>query len=61
MLTYAEKITREPAQIDQAYVDFLKGQGFSDQMLHDVVQVAAYFAYVNRVADALGVELESAG
>jgi len=27
-------------------------------MLHDIVQVTSYFAYINRLADGLGVELE---
>lgn len=59
MLTYAEKITRDPVGIDQAYIDFLKSHDMSDQMIHDIAQVASYFAYVNRIADALGVELEN--
>ncbi len=59
ILAYAEKITREAYAIDKAYIDFLKSNDFSDQMIHDIVQVAGYYAYVNRLADALGVELES--
>lgn len=58
MLTSVEKITREPHKIDRAYVDHLKSNGFTDHLLHDIVQVASYFAYVNRLADGLGVELE---
>jgi len=27
-------------------------------MIHGTVQVAAYFNYINRVADGLGVDLE---
>ena len=58
VLSYAEKITREPASIDRHYIEGLRSAGFDDRMLHDVVQVAAYFNYVNRLADGLGVELE---
>ena len=58
MLAYALKITRDAASIDQAYIDALKAKGMSDDMLHDVVQVTSYFAYINRLADGLGVELE---
>jgi uncharacterized peroxidase-related enzyme len=58
MLELAEKITEQPDLIDRDYIDTLKKRGFDDRILHDVVQVAAYFAYVNRVAHALGVELE---
>jgi uncharacterized peroxidase-related enzyme len=58
ILGFAEKITRDAASIDANYIRGLKGMGLTDHMLHDIVQVAAYFAYVNRLADALGVELE---
>ena len=58
ILGYAETITREAHTIDQAYVDHLKRSGLSDQTIHDAAQVTAYFNYVNRIADALGVELE---
>ena len=39
-------------------LDLLHGQGFSDTAIHDAVQVISYFNYINRVADALGVDLE---
>jgi uncharacterized peroxidase-related enzyme len=58
MLGYAEKLTCEPASINRAYVEHLKSNGFDNQTLHDIVQVTAYFNYVNRLADGLGVELE---
>lgn len=59
MLEFAEKITEQPDLIDRDYINSLKNRGFTDLMIHDIVQVAAYFAYVNRVAHALGVELEA--
>ena len=57
-LEYAEQITVEPAAIDREYIDSLKARGLDDEKLHDIVQVASYFNYINRLADALGVELE---
>ena len=36
----------------------LRTHGFSDLAIHDAVQVIAYFNYINRIADALGVEDE---
>ena len=36
----------------------LKDAGFNDRAILDINQIVAYFAYVNRVADGLGVELE---
>ncbi len=39
-------------------LDLLRAQGFSGAAIHDAVQVISYFNYINRVADALGVDLE---
>jgi hypothetical protein len=36
----------------------LREVGFSDEAILDINQVTAYYAYVNRLADGLGVELE---
>ncbi len=58
MLDYAVKLTREPAAITQADVDALRHVGFSDAAILDICQVTAYYAFVNRLADGLGVELE---
>lgn len=43
----------------QANVDELRAAGFSDPAIHDATQVVSYFNYINRIADALGVELET--
>lgn len=32
--------------------------GFSQTAVHDAVQVISYFNYINRIADALNVDLE---
>ena len=39
-------------------IEALRSQGFDDLAIHDIVVVASYYAFVNRVADGLGVELE---
>ncbi len=39
-------------------LDALRGHGFGDTAIHDATQVIAYFNYITRVADALGVEPE---
>ena len=41
-----------------ADVDGLRALGWSDLEIHDAAQVVAYFNYVNRLADGLGVDLE---
>jgi alkylhydroperoxidase family enzyme len=58
MLEYVEVLTMSPQAVTASTVTPLKDRGFTDRMLHDIVQVTAYFAYVNRIADGLGVELE---
>lgn len=58
MLEYAEKLTLHPSKMMQADVEKLRDNGFSDTAILDICQVAAYFAFVNRLADGLGVELE---
>jgi alkylhydroperoxidase family enzyme len=42
----------------QEDVDALRAHGLSDEAIHDAVQVISYFNYVNRVADAIGIEDE---
>jgi uncharacterized peroxidase-related enzyme len=58
MLTYAEKLTLRPGEITPDDVDALRSAGLSDRDILDVVQVVAYYSYVNRIADGLGVEVE---
>jgi uncharacterized peroxidase-related enzyme len=59
MLDYAVKLTRSPGAMTAADVDALRAQGFDDRAIHDICAIAAYYAFVNRIADGLGVELES--
>jgi alkylhydroperoxidase family enzyme len=42
----------------EADVHTLRAAGFDDTGILDINQVTAYYAYVNRLADGLGVELE---
>jgi uncharacterized peroxidase-related enzyme len=58
LCAYAEKLTREPWAMQRADLDALRAHGLDDVALHDAVQVIAYFNYINRVADALHVDLE---
>jgi alkylhydroperoxidase family enzyme len=36
----------------------LREAGLDDRAIHDAAAVVAYFNYINRIADALDVELE---
>ena len=55
MLEYAVNLTRVPGEMCEADVEALRTHGLADRDILDVNQVSAYFAYVNRVADGLGV------
>ena len=59
MLDYAEKLTLTPWEITRADVESLRAADLSDRAILDINQITGYFAYVNRLADGLGVELES--
>jgi len=39
-------------------IDALRACRLSDRAVNDAVQVIAFFNYINRVADGLGVDLE---
>lgn len=58
MLRYVEKLTRTPARVSRGDVDSLRGVGFADEDILAVAEVTAYYAYVNRIADGLGVTIE---
>ena len=55
---YAVKLTREPAAVGAADADELRAHGWSDRAIHDAIQVIAFFNYINRIADAVGIEDE---
>ena len=59
MLAYAEKLTLRPWEMVEDDVQALRAAGFSDTAILDINQVTGYYAYVNRLADGLGVELEA--
>lgn len=58
MLTYTEKLTLRPWEMVEQDVIALREVGFSDAAILDINQVTSYYAYVNRLADGLGVALE---
>jgi len=58
LCAYADKLTRTPSAIDQDDVEALRAVGLDDRAILDACQVIAYFNFVTRLADGLGVELE---
>jgi len=59
ILDYAVKLTQRPAEMEASDVQRLREHGLDDLAIHDLCGCVAYFAFVNRIADGLGVELES--
>lgn len=58
LMQYAEKLTLSPGKIDEADVIRLKELGLTDGEILEANQVIAYFCYVNRLLNGLGVTLE---
>lgn len=58
MLDYTEKLTLTPWNMVEADVIALRDAGFSDAAILDINQVTGYYAFANRLADGLGIELE---
>ncbi|MFQ5525811.1 MAG: hypothetical protein ACE5GX_06065 [Thermoanaerobaculia bacterium] len=58
MLDFAAKLTLAPAEVVRSDLEVLRRHGFDDNGIHDIVQVAGLFAYFNRMADGLGIDLE---
>ena len=58
MLRYAEKLTLTPQAMVEQDVQDLREAGWSDRDVLEIAEVTAYYAYVNRIADGLGVALE---
>ena len=59
MLEFVGKITLQQKDLREADVQNMRHAGFDDLQILEVVQLAAWFNYITRVADALGVEVES--
>lgn len=56
---FAAKLTHQQRDMRPADLDALRTMGLDDRAIHDATQVIAYFNYITRIADALGVEPES--
>ena len=58
MLDYAAKLTKTPGKMTEKDLVPLRELGYDDRAILDINQITSYYAYVNRVADGLGVVLE---
>lgn len=58
MLEYVERVTLKPYELREDDVQDLRAAGFTEEDILDIVHIAGYFNHINRLADALGVDLE---
>ena len=58
LCAFAEKLTLTPDSMLKKDIRQLEDLGFTHTAVHDAVQVIGYFNYINRVAEALHVDLE---
>jgi uncharacterized peroxidase-related enzyme len=57
-LRYAAKLSKTPAEMTKDDVDALRTAGLSDEDVLAICEVTSYYAFANRIADGLGVQLE---
>lgn len=55
---YTEKLTRGPSEVGSEDIEELRAAGFDDEAISSATQVIAYFNYINRIAEGLGVPVE---
>ncbi len=55
MLDFTVKLTHHAYKIQPSDLDRLRAVGFDDRAILQITIIAAWFNYINRVADALGV------
>lgn len=55
MLGYVETVTRDPRDVQAETLDDLRRAGFEDRAILQITMITAWFNYINRMADALGV------
>lgn len=55
MLNYTIKLTKDETSITLVDHRELRAVGFNDQAILQITLIAAWYNYINRVADALGI------
>ena len=58
IVDFALKLTEKPRDAARGDLDPLRANGLSDEDILVLVHVIGYFNHINRVAEALGVDLE---
>lgn len=60
-LSFLEKLTLDPAAVDEDDVEVVVAAGVSPQALRDAIEVCAGFDIIDRIADALDFEQQTRG
>jgi len=58
MLEFVVKLTKNATKVSPADHDRLRAVGFDDRGILQITLIAAWFNYINRVADSLGIGRE---
>lgn len=59
LCAYTEKLTESPAAVGEDDIASLRATGLDDDGISSATQVVAYFNYINRIAEGLGVPMET--
>jgi uncharacterized peroxidase-related enzyme len=57
MADYAAALTRDPGSVSEEHVEAMRAQGLTAAEILNVNMIDAYFNFVNRIAEGLGVDL----
>ncbi len=60
LLDYATRLTRQPWSVTNDHVEDLRRAGLDDRAIHDLCAIVAYYAFANRIANGLGIDVETA-
>ncbi len=58
VVRHAARLALLPRSVRPRHLDALRSVGLDDRAIHDLTAVAACFAFMNRMADGLGVLLD---
>ncbi len=58
ILRYAGRLSQQPIAVTSADVDALRAVGLDDLDIVDLNNIVAYYCYINRVANGLGLLTE---
>ncbi len=58
LLDYAYDLTVKPDRVSRDQLERLRSFGFNEKAILEIVHIIGFFNYINRVADALGIDPE---